>query len=399
MDIQSLQARLTPLGQQVLQAAESRQPKRADFLLHFQQLSKIYPADLARAALETALLRGEAVIKFPFAANLFFTREALEQSSPLVVSSYRSTRYRGFQQLVDLACSVGGDTLSLAQVAPTTGIDRDPLRLLMAQANLRALDLADQADLVIADLNDPLPLRPNPGTGLFFDPARREAGKRLFSVEDYLPPLSAVLSWLKDYPASGVKISPGVKIEELTTYDAELEFISLRGELKEAVLWFGPLKSVSRRATLLPGPHSLVSEDRFRGGTGASLPLRPPADYLYEPDPAILRAGLVRDLGLQLSAAQLDPDIAYLTSEVHQSTPFARAWAIESWFPFGLKRLRSYLKEREVGRLVVKKRGSPLEPVKLIRDLRLQGDQERIVFLTHLKGEPIVIICFAGETQ
>jgi len=43
-------------------------------------------------------------------------------------------------------------------------------------------------------------------------------------------------------------------------------------------------------------------------------PLRPPAAYLFEPDPAVLRAGLVRDLGEQLSAAQLDPDIAYLTA-------------------------------------------------------------------------------------
>jgi THUMP domain-like len=397
VDIQSFRELSTPLGQQTLQAAESRQPKRADFLSHFQQLSRTYPTEIARAALETAILRGEAAIKFPFAANLFFNREALEQSSPFEVSSYRSRRFQGFQRLVDLGCSVGGDTLSLAQVAPSIGIERDSLRLLMAQANLRAMGLADQADLVRGDLYNPLPLRPDSGTGLFFDPARREAGRRVYSVEDYQPPLSLVSSWLKDYPAVGVKISPGVKIDQLLSYDAEVEFISLRGELKEAVLWFGPLKSTRRRATLLPGPYSLVSDDPFQDGSGPSLPLRPPADYLYEPDPAVLRAGLVRHLGQQLSAAQLDPDIAYLTAQVRHSTPFARAWIVESWFPFGLKRLRAYLADRRVGRLVVKKRGSPLEPEKLIRDLRLQGDQERVVFLTHLKGEPIVVVCFSGE--
>jgi hypothetical protein len=65
---------------------------------------------------------------------------------------------------------------------------------------------------------------------------------------------------------------------------------------------------------------------------------------------------------------------------------------VEDWFPFGLKRLRSYLRQRGIGRVVVKKRGSPLQPEALIHDLRLQGEQERVLFLTQLRGKPIVIV-------
>jgi hypothetical protein len=122
-----------------------------------------------------------------------------------------------------------------------------------------------------------------------------------------------------------------------------------------------------------------------------------PQAYLYEPDPAILRSRLVGDLAVQLNAHQLDPDIAYLTAEVKRGTPFARVWEIEDWFPFQLKRLRAYLRERGIGRVVVKKRGSPLQPEALIRDLRLNGDAERVVFLTHLNGRPIVVICYPNE--
>jgi hypothetical protein len=68
-------------------------------------------------------------------------------------------------------------------------------------------------------------------------------------------------------------------------------------------------------------------------------------------------------------------------------------WAVEDWFPFQLKRLRSTLRERGIGQVVVKKRGSPLQPETLIRDLRLTGDQKRVIFLTHLRGRPIVVIC------
>ena len=379
---------LTPAGQEVLEAALALRPREAEFLAHWQALQRSFPAELARAALETAILRSEARAKYPFAEKLYFTRAALEQASAWEVAAYRAGRYRGFDTLLDLGCSIGGDTLALAGAAPTLGIDLDPLRLRMAWANLAALGLDRRASLLQADLNQPLPLGAFRGkVGLFFDPVRRSGGRRAYSVKSYRPPLEIVRGWLPDFPALGVKISPGVDLDELRGYEAEVEFVSLAGELKEAALWFGPLRSARRRATVLPGPHSLA-------GSGDQPPpwLSEPLGWLYEPDPAILRAGLVRALGEQLGAAQLDPDIAYLTAADPRSTPFARRWRVEDWFPFGLKRLREYLRLRGVGRLTVKKRGSPLQPEALIRDLRLDGEAERTIFLTHLSGRPIVIV-------
>ena len=57
-----------------------------------------------------------------------------------------------------------------------------------------------------------------------------------------------------------------------------------------------------------------------------------------------------------------------------------------------MQKIRAYLQERGVGRVTVKKRGSPLEPEKLIRDLRLKGEAEKVIFLSHLQGRPIVIV-------
>jgi hypothetical protein len=156
--------------------------------------------------------------------------------------------------------------------------------------------------------------------------------------------------------------------------------------------------TTSRRATVLPGRHTLSASVEEAKGM-PRLPLHEPQAYLYEPDPTILRAGLVAALGIDLQAAQLDPDIAYLTSENETPTPFARVWAVEDWLPFNLKRLRATLRERGVGKVVVKKRGSPLQPETLIRDLRLSGDQERVIFLTHLRGRPIVVICKTGRKR
>jgi hypothetical protein len=383
---------LEPDGQEALRAAQALEPREVDFLAHFQGLSRRYDPELSRAALEVAILRRSAAAKLPFAAQLYLTREALEQASGWEVSTWRSGRFRPFELLADLGCSVGGDTLALAEVAPVIGMDIDPLRLAMARANLDALSLGGRAALLQADLLSPLPLpRGHPSLALFFDPARRAEGRRLHSVRRYQPPLEILRAWAAYSSAIGVKISPGVDLGELHGYDAEVEFISLHGELKEAVLWFGPLVSATRRATLLPGGHTLVASGELR------LELSDPQTFIYEPDPSLLRAGLVAELGHQLGACQLDPDIAYLTAGQPVATPFARCWPIEAWFPFSLKRLRAYLRQHQVGQVTVKKRGSPLQPEQLIRDLRLSGDGKRTLFLTHLRGEPIVVVALSGE--
>ncbi len=141
-----------------MQAAESLAPRESDFLRHLTSLCRQYPKELAEAALETAILRLEAAGKFPAAAQMYFTRPALEQASSQEVSRYRCQRFAGFERLLDLGCSVGGDTLSLAELAPTIGIDLDPLRLAMAGANLAQANIQS----------------PSPGPRNPFDPGRPE---------------------------------------------------------------------------------------------------------------------------------------------------------------------------------------------------------------------------------
>jgi len=389
MDLASFQLLFSKVGQEALAAAGQLQPKEVDYLRHFQNLEKQFPRQIAQAALETAILRKEAQKKFPQADKMYFTREALEQASPHQVSIYRAGRFQEFNNLIDLACSIGSDTLNMGRMATTTGMDKDALRLAMAQANADSLGLANGIEFVRADLHDPLPIKGNDKFGFFCDPGRRTGGRRVYAVKDYEPPLEIVSEWLDRFSALGVKISPGVDKSDIADFDAELEFVSLGGELKEAMLWFGPLKTTKRRATLLPGSHTMTGDV----GTGR-LPLSEPMAYIYEPDAAVIRAGLVAKLGDQLSVSQLDPDIAYLTADQENPNPFSRVWVVEDWLPFNLKRLREHLRARNVGQVTVKKRGSPLIPEELIRMLRLEGENQRVLFLTHLDGAPITIICF-----
>jgi len=389
MKIQAFKLLSSPLGETALQAAVSRKPLEKDYLTHCQEWSKTFPPGLAQAALETAILRIEAVDKFgEHAGRMFFTRESLEQATSFEVGAYRAERFAPFTTVLDLGCSIGGDLVHLAQNGRAMGIDLDPLRLAMARANLGAF--GRKASLVQADLAAPLPVRPGRNTAVFFDPARRENGRRIPSIRRYRPSFDFVEAWRGDFPALGVKVSPGVDLAELEGLDCQVEFISQAGALKEASLWFGPLRDGGSSATLLPGPHRLAEDP------AAEQRISDPLAYLYEPDPAVLRAGLVTTLGARLDAFQLDPAIAYLTGDLFIETPFARAWAVQDWMPFNLKKLRAYIRERNIGKVVVKKRGSPIQPEELIAALRLKGDNEAVIVLTQLAGRPAALICKNG---
>ncbi len=386
MQLDNFSAILTPEGQTALSAASALNPTEKDFLSHFQSLSKLFPSELARSVLSIAILRLEARKKFPQADQLYFTREALEQATSWEVATYRAKRYASFDTILDLACSAGSDSIAMAELAHVIAMDIDPLRIAMAKANAAAINVP--ASFIQADIQHlPLDLSNMSNTAVFFDPARRKNYRRVFNVEEYSPPLSIIKQWLPKLPALGVKIAPGVNYDQLRNYEVEIEFISVKGELKEAVLWFGPLKTAHRRATLLPGMHSLTADD-----PPPEIALSTPKTYIYEPDPAILRARLVTTVASQLNAEMLDPEIAYLTADTLTETPYARVWEVEDWMPFNLKNLRSYLRERNVGPLTVKKRRSPILPEQLIKDLNLKGDVEKVLFLTKIDEKPIVIV-------
>ena len=90
MDVVNFHDLLTDTGQEAIYAAMELAPQEKDFLRHFQQLSRRFPREIARSALETAILRPSAQSKFPQAGCMYFTRDALQQAS-----SYELARYTG----------------------------------------------------------------------------------------------------------------------------------------------------------------------------------------------------------------------------------------------------------------------------------------------------------------
>ncbi len=384
MDLATFQNLLTDEGQRALALARKLQPTIATLMRATKQLEKQVSTLLARAALSMTLLRQRARVKFTHADEMYFTREALEQSTSETVSRHRCRRFADFARIGDFCCGIGGDLIALAEHADVVGVDCDEVRLAMAEQNLKANQCQRDVTLLNRDLETSWPTDVE---AIFFDPARRTEGRRHLKGESYQPPLSMIREWRRQVSGMGIKLAPGIDPRELREYQGEVEFLSLGGELKECVLWLDDLKTCERRATVLPSGES-------RSTTEESPPSKvgPPLRYLYDPDPAVTRAGLVTTLAEDLRAHQISEEIAYLTSDVKVETPFAWCYEIEASMPFHLKKLRSRLRELKVGHVNLKRRGSAIGE-ELIKKLKLSGDQQRILVLTRCQQSPWVLIC------
>ncbi|GAA1521317.1 class I SAM-dependent methyltransferase [Streptomyces albidochromogenes] len=384
VDLDSFSALLTDEGQSLLAVLRDHDPARE--LATATRLRRDHPAALVSAALGQARLRQRAVAKFGAedAYRMYFTPNGVEQATRTTVAAYRAGRFAalGVRSVADLCCGIGGDAIALARAGVRVlAVDRDPLTAEVARANAEVLGLSALVEVRCADVTG---VDTSGYDAVFVDPARRGGRGRIFDPEAYSPPLSWAIEAARTSAHAALKIAPGVPHEAVPD-DAEAEWISDGGDVKEAVLWFGTAPGAVR-ATLLPGPRTLVGAglaDPEPGGVGR---------YLYEPDGAVVRSHLVADVAREVGGRLIDETIAYITSDELHPTPYATAYEITDQLPFGLKKLKALLRERGVGVLTVKKRGSAIEPEELRRKMKLSGPHSATVFLTRVAGAPTVLI-------
>lgn len=385
---------LAPEGRALTHEAETLLADRVDALPALTRLRRTADADLCVAAWELAVLRPRAQAKFGAdAAHLFVTRESLEQASGLHASAYHASRFveLGAAHVHDVCGGIGADALAFARAGLTVTLyEHNPVRALFAQANAEALGLAHRVAVRCEDVTGAaLP----PGA-VWFDPARRENGRRIPRPDDYVPPLPLAHHWAQQgLLPLGIKLSPAIDHALAAEYASDLEFISDGGECKEALLWrtLSPADPHRVRAVLLSdeAPQALIGP--------ADLPARLETDtscaFLYEPDPAVIRAHLVGSLAPLLQSRAVDPAIAYLVADMVTPTPWARAYEVVERFPYTRRALQDALARRKVGHVVVKKRGFPLEPDAVRRQLKLSGPHALTVVLTRRGDAHLVFLC------
>ncbi|MCW5953043.1 MAG: class I SAM-dependent methyltransferase [Propionibacteriaceae bacterium] len=340
-----------------------------------QALRRRWTPEQAAAASRQVELRRRATTKFgERAASLFFTSDGLEQATRAVVANWRAARFvaAGVSRVADLGCGVGADALAFADAGlDIVAVERDPATAVLARANLagRGRVITGDAVALAGDLVAP-------GDAVFLDPARRTGRGRTWRVAEVTPPWEWATGMLAGRTGC-LKAGPGVAHADLPTHVATA-WVSDDGDLVEAGLWSGQPDWApgSRMVVLLPDGIEWVVEHR------PEPRISEVGRYLYEPGPAVIRAGGVPAVAELVGGWRLAPGIAYLASDTLIDTPLATAFEVDQVLPYDERALRAWVREAGVGVLEIKLRGLDLDPAVLRRRLRLAGPNSATVIFT-----------------
>ena len=329
-----------------------------------QRLRDDWPAEVVALAID--LVAGRAAVRRKFGpdAPRWYTPTALQQASSAATAAHRARRLAPLGRILEFCAGLGGDTLALARAgAAVTAYESDPLLAAMLARNLAE-----------AGFDEPIEVHPAPAesaafegfAALYADPSRRSSTRRSTSLDDLTPSIDFLRDAINWVAAAALKLSPATPLPVLRDVfpTAEIEFVAVAGELREAVIWTGtlnPAPSPTFRATILAADPAAPPLAQLAGEPGLYLPVEAVGSYIAEPDPALVRSGLFREFAdsTGIAHARLAQQIAFLTSSTVPATPFARYYRVVDSLPFSERAIATRLRRCNCGEITVRCRGFP----------------------------------------
>lgn len=402
MDPQTVAALRTPAAWAALQALPEYAESSA-ISLSTRLRDEGHDPALVAALLTQSRLRVRGRVKFGDRVDqMLLTPDGVEQATRWQLAARHADRFAaaGLDTVWDLGCGLGGDALALADTGLRVElVDADPGTAAIAEVNVRDVAGARVRTAAIEDLD----LTAQPGTGAWLDPARRLPGRtdargrtmRTFSLDQLSPSWEQVQQVAAAVGQVGAKLAPSFPHDAVPP-GAEAQWASFGGEALECTLWWGALvHHEGRTAQVHTGPAEggrwLVVHDDGAGPADTADGPDDLGEWLYEPDRAVLQAGLTGMLARAVGGLETARGAGYVSAQREADLPWARRFRLLTVHPLATKPLRRWARERDLGRLTIKKRGVPIDADRLRRDLRLGGTQEAVVVLTQLGGRPMLL--------
>ncbi len=351
-----------------------------------------YEPELCQAALELLQAREKAAGRYQHADRMYFTKHSLEQATDANIADYHASLFPNDAVVLDAGCGSGIDSIGFAKHGSrVVSVDIDPVHCIYTRLNSQLCDVADRLTVVHADL---MQWPVNRAKWLFADPMRRSEQGRLLLPEQWKPPLSF---YLESGASSGViKASPMLKPDRTLLNGRQISYLESSSECKEAMISWGS-------CSCHPGQVVAVHV-----GSGSEIlstqpqcdDVKPIGRYLYDPSASVLAADLLPQLSDQIQAWRLSPYCGYLSGDKLIASPFARAYEVVRVFKYRKSTMKSYLSDRSISQVIIKKRGLPADwGHEWVRPDQGGGEiglfaafpvQNRLdVWVAHLSNEPV----------
>jgi hypothetical protein len=325
--------------------------------------------------------------KNPYGQHLIFDEKGIEQSSSWKMAEYHGKKTEKYASIADLCCGIGVDLLHLAKKKERIyAVDTDAQKIIAAKYNVNAF----YPDIKVGFLQQPAEKFFQKVNAVFIDPDRRFFDKRIIEPEMMNPPLSAILKLTKITPDVMIKLSPVFAYQKLRLeQDYTLEFISENGNLKEILVCMGNfIKPGINKIALLLNENVILDDSMQRREKISSL-----QSFLFEPDSAVIRSGLVQQCAAILQLDRINEQLALLTGDYFQLTKLGTYFIIKEAFIYQLKRLQTYLSDKQIGDLEIKTRGFPIPVETFRKKIKLHGKNQATLFIIRHSDKHFCIFC------
>ena len=325
---------------------------------------------------------------------LFPAHLSLEQCSSEASAQYKAGLLQG-QTFADLTGGLGIDTYFISQdFRRADYVERQAELCDLARHNFEVLKVEvkvrnETAEAYLSHCE--------PKDCIFIDPARRdEHGHKTVSISDCTPDVAALQDvLLQKAKTVMIKLSPMLDIskalEELR-HVKEVHVVAVANECKElnVVMERGceeePKFVCVNLLTFQPELHFTQEEERNGIGRIADGV----SHYLYEPNPAVMKAGCFKLLTQRFDVLKLHRNSNLYTSEKLVSDFPGRIFEVETWAPYNKKVKQTVLHDVDKASIAV--RNFPLSVAELRKTLKISDGDETYLFATTLQGEQKVII-------
>ncbi len=229
---------------------------------------------------------------------------------------------------------------------------------------------------------------------IYIDPSRRNDVKgKVFLLEDCSPNIPENLELLLRYTNNIlIKVSPMLDITSAINelnFVKEVHVIALNNEVKELLFILEKKynKSIAIKTVNISSKQHQHFNATYKNETNIEISL--PKTYLYEPNAAILKAGLFGELSA-LNVYKLHQNSHLYTADSFLEFP-GRSFIIKHTLPYDKKQLKKLIPSQKAN---ITTRNFPETVVQIRKKTKLkEGGNQYLFFTTDIENKHIVLIC------
>lgn len=322
---------------------------------------------------------------------------SMEQCSSTATAQYKASLVEG-DTFADLTGGFGVDTFALSRrfkhgyhIEPNNALSE------LVQHNASVLNISN-LEFIQDTMEESLSQIPNVDC-LYIDPSRRDQqGNRVICLEDCTP---NIVEWkstlLEKCKKLLIKLSPMIDIKRSLLQLPETTTIytlAVNGECKEVLLLLENDKAITNR-----GIHAIniLKEgcQKFETTTNEEESATPTltnivAQYLYEPNAAVLKAGTFKSIATRFGLEKLHPHTHLYTSDILAKDFPGRIFNVDDSYSFNKKEIKKALGDIKKANVAV--RNFPLTAEELKALLKIKDGGEVFLFGATLTDGKLTVI-------